>query len=64
MNVSSAQNAYGQQALVAALGKRQQIAQGQTSLALLQSAAQTQQTSTQAAPAASGSVGTHINIQV
>ncbi|MGL4207523.1 MAG: hypothetical protein ACRCRW_15570 [Aeromonadaceae bacterium] len=63
MNVTGSTVSYGQEAMVASLGKRQQEAQGRAALELLQGAVQAVQ-STTPAPSASGSLGTNIDIHV
>ena len=62
MNVTAATGNYGQEAMIASLSKKQQEAQGEAALALLQGAVQTVQSTTPSS--SSGSLGSNIDIDV
>ena len=62
MNVTASSANYGQEAMIASLGKKQQEAQGEAALALLQGAVQTVQSTTPRS--AESSLGSNIDIHV
>ncbi len=62
MNVTAATGNYGQEAMIASLSKKQQEAQGEAALALLQGAVQTVQSTTPRS--AESNLGSNIDIHV
>jgi hypothetical protein len=66
MNVSASSSDYGQIALTASLAKKQQEAQGQSALQLIESAAVSvpQPTPASSSGSSDGRVGSNINISV
>ena len=62
MNVTATTGNYGQEAMIASLGKKRQEAEGAAALQLLQSVPQPVQAVSQSV--AQGSAGTHIDLYV
>ncbi|MFC3914761.1 hypothetical protein ACFOSS_15030 [Pseudaeromonas sharmana] len=60
MNVTASSSSYGQEAMIASLGKKQQEAEGQAALQLLQSATQSVQAVSRPTP--EGSLGMNVDV--